>query len=66
MICLMKSPPVHCLNPDFDLLFPRKTEEKEIIDSMLFWNKQFKKWKQAIRVLFVLSNQYKTTLPERL
>jgi len=33
---------------------------------MLFWNKQFKKWKQAIRVLFVLSNQYKTTLPERL
>lgn len=61
MICLMKSRLTHCLNPDFDLLFPRNMEEKEISDSMLFWNKQFKKMKRAIYILFVASNQYKIT-----
>lgn len=44
MICLMESPLTRCLNPGFDLLFPRNMEEREIRDSMLFWNRQLKKW----------------------
>lgn len=46
MTCLMMSPLIHCLNPDFDLLFPTKIREKEILDSVLHWNNQAFKFKR--------------------